>query len=95
MAAAGVTEKRPTLETELGLGVTLAVTWKRPMVAGCVGTEVSPSTESPLQTPLESEEERWRVFSGLEKEEDEEEEEEEVEKDRGVLGLDGGVRVGC
>ena len=82
LTVAGITEKRPTFETELGLGPVLALvdTWKRPMVVGCVGTEESASTESPLRTPLERrEEERWRVFSGLEREEEEEEEEEDEE----------------
>lgn len=89
LSAAGVTvtEKRPTFEPAVGSDVALLLldTWKRPMVvggpAGPTGRDDAPFTPSFSQTPLAREDDRWRVFSGLEGEEEEEEDEEEEVED--------------
>lgn len=56
------------------MALVLVDTWKRPIVV-----DEAPLTVSVSQTPFAKEDDRWRVFSGLEGDEEEEEEEEEVE----------------
>lgn len=81
-----MTEKRPTLDPDVGPDAALVLvdTWKRPIAvdwwAGPAVRDGAPFTMSVSQTPSVREEDRWRVFSGLEGEEDDEEEEEEEEE---------------
>lgn len=78
-----MTENRPTLEPELGPDEVLVLvdTWKRPIVVDPWSRDEAPLTASASQTPFGKEDERWRVFSGLEGEDDEEEDDEEEEEE--------------
>lgn len=95
-----VTEKRPTLEPALDSDVAFVLvdTWKRPMVVdwleGAALIDEAPFTASVSQMFLDREEDRCRVFSGLEGEEDDvDEDEEEVEE--GVSEEEDTMLEGC